>query len=190
MNQRLGELNANIARIVRSLRHARGWSLGVLAERAGLSKTIVAKIETGDGNPSIETLLRLADALQITIGTLLAADRPPGTEVIRLDETTTVRSESGLAARTIWSDGRDRRVEVHEVVIEANGDYRSAPHPPGTEELIICVSGSLQVGPKGHEVELGERDAARFLADVEHEYRSQDGCAALLLMSYPAANAT
>jgi XRE family transcriptional regulator, regulator of sulfur utilization len=187
MNTPLSKLNAHIARTVRSLRQAQGWSLGALAERAGLSKTSVAKIETGDGNPSIETLLRLADALEITLGALLAFDQPAGTQLIRLDETAFVRSQSGLQGRGIWSDGRNRRVETHEVRMEPGVDYHSMPHPPGTEELIICVSGSLEVGPEGHEVQLREWDSAHFSADLAHRYHSQDGCIALCLMSYPAS---
>jgi XRE family transcriptional regulator, regulator of sulfur utilization len=158
-NAALDELNSGIARHIRALRGARGWSLATLASRAGLSKTIVAKIESGDGNPSLETLLRLAGALDITIGSLLGTDRAPGTNVIRLSE----------------------------LLLEPGADYHSKPHPPGTEELVVCISGGLSVGPEGDEVSLGERDAAHFAADLPHRYRSEDGCVAMLVMSYPAA---
>jgi transcriptional regulator with XRE-family HTH domain len=186
-NTALAELSSHIARRVRSLRLARGWSLGALAERSGLSKTNVAKIESGDGNPSIETLLRLTEALDITLGALIAVDRPPGTSVLRLADAAFVRSQSGLQGRNLWSDGRDRRVETHELLMEPGVDYHSKPHPPGTEELVVCLSGSLEVGPEGHEVELCERDAARFLADRPHRYHSAGGCVALCLMSHPPA---
>jgi transcriptional regulator with XRE-family HTH domain len=186
-NTPLSELNAHIARTVRSLRQARGWSLGTLAERASLSKTNVAKIETGDGNPSMETLLRLADALEVTLGVLLAVDRPPGTQLVRLSDAAFVRSMSGLQGRGIWRDGRNRRVETHETLLEPGIDYLSSPHPPGTEELVICLSGSLEVGPEGHEVQLQERDAAHFSADLPHRYHSENGCIALCLVSYPPA---
>jgi len=186
-NAPLRELSSHIARTVRSLRQARGWSLGSLADHAGLSKTNVATIETGEGNPSMETLLRLADALDVTLGTLLAVDRRPGTQVVRPGDTAFVPSASGLQARAIWSDGRNRRVEANELLLEPGADYHSAPHPPGTEELIVCMQGSLQVGPEGDEVELHERDAARFHADVPHRYRSAGGCTAICVISYPPA---
>lgn len=78
-------------------------------------------------------------------------------------------------------------MEAHEILLDPGVDYHSKPHPPGTEELVVCVSGSLTIGPEGHEVELHERDAARFRADVAHRYRSDKGCIALCLMSYPPA---
>jgi quercetin dioxygenase-like cupin family protein len=71
--------------------------------------------------------------------------------------------------------------------MEAGVDYHSTPHPPGTEEVVVCLSGSVEVGPEGHAVTLHERDAAHFPADVPHRYRSEDGCTALGLMSYPPA---
>ena len=72
-------------------------------------------------------------------------------------------------------------------LMEPGVDYHSKPHPPGTEELVVCLSGSLEVGPEGHEVELGEGDAARFQADRPHSYHSAGGCVALCLMSHPPA---
>ena len=186
-NTALDELNSGIARHIRALRSARGWSLATLASRAGLSKTIIAKIEGGDGNPSLETLLRLAGALDITIGSLLGTELPPGTNVIRLSEEAFVRSPSGLQVRSLWSDGRNRRTETSELLLEPAADYHSKPHPPGTEELVVCISGALSVGPEGDEVSLGERDAAHFAADLPHRYRSEHGCVAMLVMSYPAA---
>ncbi len=183
-NSGLRELNAHVARRVRARRTARGWSLAVLAERAGLSKTIVARIESGGGNPSMETLLRLADALDVTIGALIAVDTESGTSVVRVDGAAFAHWQSGLQGRSLWSDGRDRRVETLELLMEPGVDYHSKPHPPGTEELVICVSGALEVGPEGHEVELAERDAARFPADLPHRYHSSGGCVAVCLMSY------
>lgn len=187
-NTALDELNSGIARHIRALRGARGWSLATLASRAGLSKTIIAKIESGDGNPSLETLLRLAGALDITIGSLLGTELPAGTNVIRLSEEAFVRSPSGLQVRSLWSDGRNRRTETSELLLEPGADYHSKPHPPGTEELVVCTSGALSVGPEGDEVTLGERDAAHFASDLPHRYRSAHGCVALLVMSYPAAS--
>ena len=53
---------------------AQGMSLGDLARASGLSKTILARIEGGDGNPSVETLWRVSRALRVPLGALLAED--------------------------------------------------------------------------------------------------------------------
>lgn len=180
----LVELAGLIARRMRALREARGWSLTTLGREAGLSKTIVATIESGNGNPSLETLLRLADALGITLGSLIATEQRPGAQAVRLEDAEFVASESGLRSRSLWSDGRDRRVETLELLIEAGVEYRAAPHPPGTEEIVVCLSGSLEVGPEGETVPLQPRDAVHFPADQRHRYRSDTGGVALCLMTF------
>lgn len=176
-----------VARTIRAHREARGLSLTQTAARAGLSKTILSTIEAGAGNPSIETLWRIAGALDVTLGTLLGDDDPVLTRVIRVDESDGVTSESGMRSRLIYGDGRARRIEALEMELEPEQVYASAPHAPGTEELVICLRGSIAVGPEGHEEQLGERDGLHFTADVPHGYRSDEGCLALCVISYPPA---
>lgn len=55
---------------VRALRRGRRWTQEQLAERAGLSYKFVGEIERGRGNPTIETLARLAQALGVDTGQL------------------------------------------------------------------------------------------------------------------------
>jgi transcriptional regulator with XRE-family HTH domain len=184
-----GDLSAvatRVAREIRAHREARGLSLSATAARAGLSKTILATIESGTGNPSLETLCRLAGALDVTVGTLLAEDDPLPTQVTRRDDGEWLAFESGVEGRLIHVDGRDRRLETLEIRLEPGRKYLSRAHQPGTEELVICVHGALVVGPEGREEHLAEGDALHFAADVPHSYRSKDGCLALCSFTYPA----
>ena len=61
----LDVLADRIGRVIRAHRLAQGMSLGDLARASGLSKTILARIESGAGNPSIETLWRVSRALTL-----------------------------------------------------------------------------------------------------------------------------
>ena len=179
-------MTMRVAREIRAHREARGLSLSATATRAGLSKTILATIESGAGNPSLETLWRIANALDITVGTLLAEDDPVRTQLIRRADAKLMAFESGVPGRLLYVDGRDRRLESIEMHLQAGRHYQSAAHPPGTEELVICLNGRLTVGPHGHEESLDEGDALHFAADVPHSYRSDEGCVALCSFSYPA----
>jgi transcriptional regulator with XRE-family HTH domain len=182
----LSEVATRVAREIRAHREARGLSLSATAARARLSKTILATIESGAGNPSLETLWRIARALDITVGTLLAEDEPLRTRLIARAEGEWLAFESGIRGRLIHVDGRDRRLETLEMRLEPGRHYRSGAHAPGTEELVICLTGALVVGPEAHEEHLGEGDALHFAADVAHSYRSDDGCLALCSFTYPA----
>jgi transcriptional regulator with XRE-family HTH domain len=53
----------SVGATVRRLREERGWSLTDLAERAGISRSYLAQIESGKSAPTEEKILQLADAL-------------------------------------------------------------------------------------------------------------------------------
>jgi len=46
-----------------------------LAEKSGLSQSLISTLETNPWNPTIDTLLRIGDALQIDIGELITKAR-------------------------------------------------------------------------------------------------------------------
>ncbi len=69
----------------------------------------------------------------------------------------------------------------------AGTEQRTAGHLPGTEELLICLTGRLHVGPVDAEVELGTGDAAWFRADAEHRYIALRAARALNWIVTPAA---
>jgi ribosome-binding protein aMBF1 (putative translation factor) len=48
---------------LRQAREAAGLSLADVAERTGMDKAFVSRLETGKGNPTVETLARYAAAL-------------------------------------------------------------------------------------------------------------------------------
>ena len=182
----LAAVTTRVAREIRAHREARGLSLSATATRAGVSTTILATIEAGAGNPSLETLWRITRALDITVGTLLAEDDPVRSQVIRRADGELMSFESGVRGRLLYVDGRDRRLEAIEMHLEPGRHYHSPAQAPGTEELVICLDGELTLGPDGHEETLGAGDALHFAADVPHSYRSEDGCVALCSFSYPA----
>ncbi|MFI6043341.1 helix-turn-helix domain-containing protein [Nocardia sp. NPDC051321] len=61
---------AEIGEAVRAVREARGWSQSDLAERTGLKQHAVSRLESGDVVPTLKTLLRVSDALDVEIVTI------------------------------------------------------------------------------------------------------------------------
>ncbi len=56
---------------LKTLRKARGMSQEALAERAGISRTYLARLETARQDPTLSTLEKLAKALKVPIEKLL-----------------------------------------------------------------------------------------------------------------------
>jgi transcriptional regulator with XRE-family HTH domain len=186
----LDALATRIGVAVAHLRDGRRWSLGELARASGLSKTILAKIERGDGNPSVETLWRVSRALDVPLGTLLSPPVPrPRVRRVAARSGAPIASESGMSAWLINAAGHDHRSEVFELALPRGVDQQTDAHLPGTEEVIVCVKGRVRVGPHHSEAELGPGDAAWFTADVPHHYQALRDTRALCYMIYPAAAA-
>ena len=68
-------ISSEVARIVREERIKRGLSLNVLAERAGLSRQMVSYIEQEERNPTLDTMLRIAEVLEVPLDTLIRRAR-------------------------------------------------------------------------------------------------------------------
>lgn len=180
----LGALARRIGEVIRSERLAQNRSLGDLGRSSGLSKTILARIERGDGNPSIETLWKVSHALRVPLGALLAPASRPRPRVVRARTGEPLESESGMAAWLLHADGREHRSEVFHLELSKGVHQCSPAHLPGTEELIFCVKGRVRVGPQEQEVELGPGDAALFRADLTHHYAAVEDTQTLCWMLY------
>jgi transcriptional regulator with XRE-family HTH domain len=66
-----GAVGEEVRRNLREIRESRGLTQAELGIRAGVGAASVSHFETGQRAPSLETLVKLADALGITVDTLL-----------------------------------------------------------------------------------------------------------------------
>src|SRR5690606_13155071 len=72
--RRAAEIAYELGVLVREAREARGWTQAELAGRAGMKQHAISRFEAGDGVPTIQTLNRIADALdaELNIGLVSA----------------------------------------------------------------------------------------------------------------------
>lgn len=81
------DISAAIGKRIRLLRNTQGISLEELSFKAGLNAAHLGQIERGLRNPTIETLNRIASALDVSFYTLVCAseeippEKPETTEV-------------------------------------------------------------------------------------------------------------
>ena len=57
---------------LRERRHELGWSLRELADRLGVSPSLISQIERGRANPSVSTLYSIVQALDVSLDELFA----------------------------------------------------------------------------------------------------------------------
>lgn len=181
------QLRARVASAVRGHRSRSGRSLAELATTAGIGKSTLHAIETGDANPSIETIWALARALEVPFGVLL--DPPTATvRLVRAGDGPKVESSegAGMVAHLLTTTARGARVEWYTLHLAAGPSRAAEGHANGTVEHVLVTAGRLLVGPEDAVVDLGPGDLAVFPGDVPHRYDAlEDGTQALLLLEYP-----
>jgi len=176
-----GAVTAAVARNLRELRAARGWSLDALAGRSGVSRGMLIAIEQGRSNPSIATLCRISDAFGVALVRLVETTRQPLVRVVPPEETIPLwQGRPGSVATLLVSSDLPQHVELWEWRIAGGDSYDGEPHPGGTREIVWVLEGELTLRVAGDVVTVPTGGAAAFPGDRPHRY-TNDGTTALRL---------
>ena len=75
MEKRRQAICARVSQLLKGEREKRGLSMTVLASRAGLSQQMISYVERGMRNPTLDTLIRVTDALEVDLAELITQAR-------------------------------------------------------------------------------------------------------------------
>ena len=157
---------------IRRERERLGLSVTELARRAGIAKSTLSQLETGNGNPSLETLWALAMALDVPVSRLISQPRQH-VQVIRANEgVTTVSEHANYAATLLATCPPGPQRGISRLSGQPGQTPTSPPHLAGTIEHVIISSGRALVGPKDQAVELSPGDYISYSADREHIFEA------------------
>lgn len=160
---------------VRQLRRQKNLSLQQLAERANLSAAAIHKIERNGMVPTVATLMKLAAALNRSVGYFVEEDGEPTKQAVlipREKRRPVYTSKGGLGLAGI-SGPYGRFLMAGAVATIAPG-ADSGPKPmehPG-EELVYVLDGALEVDVEGDKYTVRRGDALHFRTDRPHWWRN------------------
>jgi XRE family transcriptional regulator, regulator of sulfur utilization len=176
------DLTEALARNVRQLRQDRRLTAAELATRSGVAKATLSQIEAARGNPRLETLRDLADALGVSPTELLATPDDARVRVVRSDEGTDI-TDSVVGGRLVRSIPVEPAViEIYELELEADVSETSVSHGIGAHEHVFVLEGSIEVGPVESPTRVERRDFASYPADRPHAWRTTGGQRARVLV--------
>ncbi|MCE0763203.1 XRE family transcriptional regulator [Pseudonocardia kujensis] len=160
-----------IGRNVRALRQQRRMTIDALAAASGVSRGTVIQIETARGNPSIGTLVHLAEALRVGVTSLVDGDATPRVVVRRAEQAVPLWS-SDAGSTAVFRIGTDPPdvVELWDWTLQPGDAFEGEAHPIGTAEVLSVLHGRLGLRVGAVEHELGEGDTVMFQAQVPHRY--------------------
>jgi len=156
---------------IRSVRERRSLTLKEVAEKAGVSESLVSQIERNRVSPAIDTLLALADALDIDLEYLFAdLKRERVSEVLRKNERSSFITRPGVRYERlaqVEQQGRDG-IEAYEITIAPGAETGNTEYGHPGWELGVVETGQseLTVGNKTHILKPG--DSVSFRADSPH----------------------
>lgn len=161
-----------IAAALRRERTRSGATLTDLARRAGIGKSTLSELESGTGNPSLETMWALAAALGIPVSRLLD---PPAIRVnlVRAGQGPTLATRAAdYRATLLDAASPSGRRDIYRITAEPGQGRQSEPHLPGSIEHVILGTGRALVGPAANPETLEPGDYISYPGDQAHTFRA------------------
>ena len=155
------DINGRIGARIRQLRGARGLSLEALAERAGVSRSMISLIERGGASPTAVVLERLASGLGVMLAALF--DVPAGAPCPlsrRADQTEWRDPASGYLRRNLSPPGFAAPLQLVEVEFPAGARvaYETGPRAAVVHQQIWLIAGRIEIvlGEATHALAAGD----------------------------------
>lgn len=161
---------------LRELRQSRNMTLKDLAQATGLSMAMLSQVERDRTDPSLETLRRLAKALDVPVFSLLRDRDNDAVAVVRRDDRMLIRSPHGRMTYTRISPGGGR-LEVLEGTLGPWGATSQDPWSHPSEECAVVLSGELVAEVADERYELRAGDSCYFDSRLPHRYVNETSTA-------------
>ena len=167
-------LSGQLGKTVQRLRKAYNLSLSELAEQSGVAKSIISQIERNETNPTLATIWRLSQALDVSIERVLSAgDEEPFIEKTTRGDTPVLFSDDGKVRLAIfgWIKTVDW-LQWYDVHAEPGGILESDAHQRGSIECLSVITGEFEVEVAGVLQRARAGETLRYRCDRAHVVRN------------------
>lgn len=165
-------MSVDVGGRLRALRDERGVSMRALARRSGLSANALSMIERGLTSPSVSTLSKLANAMEVPI-TAFFREEPPRSKIVfrKANQRARIPFLRGLW-EGLGGEAFTGRVEPFMLTLETNGT--SGPHGMlhTGHEFVFCLRGQLDYEVDGQHFLMEAGDSLLFAAQLNHRWRN------------------
>jgi transcriptional regulator with XRE-family HTH domain len=162
---------ANLGQRVRTERIGRGFSLELLAERSGVSRSMLSAVERGSKAPTVLLLDRIATGLDTSIARLLGPEQNSRVVVLRSADQDVARDPSGWERRILSPVLPGIEFELMRTTLGPGVDAGEfAPHAAGSREYVAVESGRLTLTLDGVPYLLNAGDSVYYDGDCSHAF--------------------
>ena len=164
---------------LRQVREHKGYTLKVVAQKAGVSESLVSQIERNHVSPAIDTLLALADVLDINLEFLFDEYRKKRpVQVIRANERPSINEDDITYEQLAKPSGSDTEnsIESYVLHIPAGSHTHRGSYGHIGREFGIITKGKARLTYENTEYILEEGDSVSFSAGVRHVLENVGNC--------------
>jgi transcriptional regulator with XRE-family HTH domain len=174
MDHIIDDFGQRLARRLMLERDSRGWSLADLADRSGVSKATISKIERAEVSPTAIVLVKLASALDLTLaGLMLRAEAQPERLSKASEQPVWRDPDTGYVRRQVFLRP-DHPIEVVSVDMPAG---RSVTLPASSyihiRQLVWVQSGRLTITEGAQRHVLGPGDCLGFGPPIDTTFANE-----------------
>ncbi len=160
---------------IREIRERKKITLKEVAEKAGVTGSLVSQIERNKVSPATDTLLTIAEILGIDFEYLFREYKQKKlVNLVRADERSRMAVKDTMyqqLSKTIGSD-EEYGIEAYYMEINPGGESGSTLYGHRGKELGIIVSGTGEFTTGGESYQLKKGDSISFDSSVPHVLRN------------------
>jgi transcriptional regulator with XRE-family HTH domain len=165
-------ISVNVGVELRALREKKGLSIRALARASGISANAISMIERGRTSPSVSTLYKMADALNIPITDFFQTEPELENVVFRKAlERTRVPFQRGVW-EGLGGEKFEGRVEPFALTLESGANSGPYPITHTGHEFVVCLRGQLEYQVEGQIYLLEAGDTLLFSSHLRHKWRN------------------
>ena len=179
MSTKEDNLMRQIARAIRGRREQLGLTLRTLADKSGVSSSMISDIERGAKSPTLTTLSSVAAALGLSLAALVEGPRQKSGPIYVARASTrrsSVDRTSGSIREVFGPTMVGSKVEFLRYVVPPGavaGPF--AAHAGGTIERLYVAAGAIRFQLGAHSALLANGDSCTCLADSPHSFDNREG---------------
>jgi transcriptional regulator with XRE-family HTH domain len=178
-------IERRIGRRLSRLRAERGWSLDAVADRTGISRATLSRLERAELSPTAAMLGKLCTAYGWTLSRLMAdAETRPPNVVRAAEQAAWTDPESGYRRRAVSPPAAGLRGELVEVHVPAGASVSFDASPvAGLEHHLWMLEGALALAVDGATFRLRPGDCLRYVLTGSTRFHSTGTRAARYLVA-------
>ena len=163
-----------IGEIIKEIRKDKQMTLKILSEKSGVSKAMLSQIESAKVNPTISTVWKISNGLDVEINDLTRVvsiktrnfTLTKSADIIIADP---LEGEEGVQIKDLTSiDDTIEDMELYLMTFEKGKKLNSEPHFKGAKEFLTLLEGTVTVTAGKNVIQMNNGDFLSYHSDIEH----------------------